>query len=117
MFFFINNVIKIIQSLYQCEIFFWFKKNENKEYKNKIYYDNWWSFYIYKINKKYQTNTELINKLEIYQIFTYFNNKSFKENYLVYSMKQTWYFNNSILINIITTCFTKYINEKTIKRI
>ena len=73
------------------------------------------SFYIYKIHKKYQTNTELINKLEIYQIFTYFNNKSFKENYLVYSIRQKRYFNNSILINMRITYFTKYINEKQLK--
>ena len=90
------------------------KKNENKEDKNQIYYDNWWSFYIYKINKKYQ-NIELIKKLKRYQIFTYFNNKSFKDNCLVYSMRQTWYFNNSVLINMRTTCFTKYINEKQLK--
>ena len=30
-------------------------------------------------------------------------------------MKQTGYFNNSVLINMRITCFTKYINEKQLK--
>ena len=65
------------------------KRNENKEIKNKIYCDNGGSFYIYKINEKFISNTELIKKLERYQIFTTLENKAFEENCLVYAMRQT----------------------------
>ena len=91
------------------------KRNENKEIKNKIYCDNGGSFYIYKINEKFISNTELIKKLERYQIFTTLENKAFEENCLVYAMRQTNLFSEAILNNMRTTCYTRYISKKQLE--
>ena len=90
--------------------------NANKECKNKIYADNGGSFYIYKINEKFMSNIELVKKLERYQIFTSLNNKAFDENCLVYAMRQTNLFNESILNNMRTTCYTRYISKKQLEK-
>ena len=91
------------------------KRNENKEIKNKVYCDNGGSFYIYKINEKFISNTELIKKLERYQIFTSLENKAFEENCLVYAMRQTNLFSEAILNNMRTTCYTRYISKKQLE--
>ena len=88
------------------------KNNANKECKNKIYTDNGGSFYMYKINEKFISNVDLVKKLERYQIFTSLNNKAFDENCLVYAMRQTGLFSESILNNMRTTCYTRYISKK-----
>lgn len=88
------------------------KNNANKECKNKIYTDNGGSFYMYKINEKFISNVDLVKKLERYQIFISLNNKAFDENCLVYAMRQTGLFSESILNNMRTTCYTRYISKK-----
>ena len=88
------------------------KNNANKECKNKIYTDNGGSFYMYKINEKFISNVDLVKKLERYQIFTSLNNKAFDENCLVYAMRQTGLFSESVLNNMRTTCYTRYISKK-----
>ena len=88
------------------------KNNANKECKNKIYTDNGGSFYMYKINEKFISNVDLVKKLERYQIFTSLDNKAFDENCLVYAMRQTGLFSESILNNMRTTCYTRYISKK-----
>ena len=90
--------------------------NANKECKNKIYADNGGSFYIYKINEKFMSNIELVKKLERYQIFTSLDNKAFDENCLVYAMRQTNLFNESILNNMRTTCYTRYVSKKQLEK-
>ena len=90
--------------------------NANKECKNKIYADNGGSFYIYKINEKFMSNTELVKKLERYQIFTSLNNKAFDENCLVYAIRQTNLFSESILNNMRTTCYTRYVSKKQLEK-
>ena len=91
------------------------KKNIGKQIKNKIYADNGGSFYPYKINEKFKNNVPLVKKLERYQIFTDLNNKAFNENCLVYAMRQTNLFNEAILNNMRTTCFTRYISKKQLQ--
>ena len=90
--------------------------NANKECKNKIYADNGGSFYIYKINEKFMSNIELVKKLERYQIFTSLDNKAFDENCLVYAMRQTNLFTESILNNMRTTCYTRYVSKKQLEK-
>ena len=90
--------------------------NANKECKNKIYADNVGSFYIYKINKKFMSNTELVKKLERYQIFTSLNNKAFEENCLVYAIRQTNLFTEAVLNNMRTTCYTRYVSKKQLEK-
>lgn len=90
--------------------------NANKECKNKIYADNGGSFYIYKINEKFMSNIELVKKLERYQIFTSLDNKAFDENCLVYAMRQTNLFTESILNNMRTTCYTRYVSKKQLEQ-
>lgn len=90
--------------------------NANKECKNKIYADNGGSFYIYKINEKFRSNIELVKKLERYQIFTSLDNKAFNENCLIYAMRQTNLFSESILNNMRTTCYTRYVSKKQLEQ-
>ena len=92
------------------------QRNRGKEIKNVIYADNGGSFYPYKINEKFKSNPELIKKLERYQIFTNLKNKAFKENCLVYAMRQTNLFSEAILINMRTTCFNRYIDKKSLHK-
>ena len=92
------------------------KRNIGREIKNKIYADNGGSFYIYKINEKFVSNAALVKKLERYQIFEDLNNKAFNENCLVYAMRQTNLFNEAILNNMRTTCFTRYISKKQLQK-
>ena len=90
--------------------------NANKECKNKIYADNGGSFYMYKINEKFISNIELVKKLERYQIFTSLDNKAFDENCLVYALRQTNLFTESILNNMRTTCYTRYVSKKQLEK-
>lgn len=92
------------------------KRNIGRQIKNKIYADNGGSFYIYKINEKFEQNPTLVKKLERYQIFTDLNNKAFDENCLVYAMRQTNLFSEAILNNMRTTCFTRYISKKQLQK-
>ena len=91
------------------------QRNKGREIKNKIYADNGGSFYPYKINKKFLKNPKLVKKLERYQIFTNLKNKAFKENCLVYAMRQTNLFSEAILINMRSICFSRYIDKKALK--
>ena len=79
------------------EITFINKRNIGKEIKNVIYADNGGSFYPYKINEKFKQNHALIKKLRRYQIFTNLKRSAFKENCLVYAMRQTNLFSEAIL--------------------
>ena len=92
------------------------QRNRGREIKNKIYADNGGSFYPYKINEKFLNNPALVKKLERYQIFTDLNNKAFKENCLVYAMRQTNLFNEAILNNMRTVCFSRYISKKQLQK-
>ena len=98
------------------EITIYNKRNIGREIKNKIYADNGGSFYPYKINEKFLNNPELIKKLERYQIFTNLNNKVFKENCLVYAMRQTNLFSEGILINMRSSCYSRYIDKKGLQK-
>ena len=91
------------------------KLNENKKIINKVYCDNGGSFYIYKINEKYNSNKELLSKLERYQIYNNLNNKAFDVNCLVYAMIQTKLFNESEIESMKTTCYTRYISKKELE--
>ena len=97
-------------------ITFFNQRNRGREIKNKIYADNGGSFYKYKINEKFLNNPELVKKLERYQIFTNLKNKAFKENCLVYAMRQTNLFSEAILINMRSICFTRYIDKKNLQK-
>lgn len=98
------------------DISFISRRNIGRQIKNKIYVDNGGAFYKYKINEKFKENPELLKKLERYQIFTDLNNKAFDENCLVYAMRQTNLFNEAILNNMRTTCFTRYISKKQLQK-
>ena len=97
-------------------ITFFNQRNRGREIKNKIYADNGGSFYPYKINEKFKSNPELIKKLERYQIFTNLKNKAFKENCLVYAMRQTNLFSEAILINMRSICFKRYLDKKDLQK-
>ena len=92
------------------------QRNRGREIKNKIYADNGGSFYPYKINEKFLNNPELLKKLERYQIFTNLKNKAFKENCLVYAMRQTNLFSEAILINMRSICYSRYIGKKSLQK-
>ena len=92
------------------------QRNRGREIKNVIYADNGGSFYPYKINEKFLNNVELVKKLERYQIFTNLNNKVFKENCLVYAMRQTNLFSEATLINMRTVCHNRYIDKKNLQK-
>lgn len=91
-------------------------RNRGREIKNKIYADNGGSFYPYKINEKFLNNSELVKKLERYQIFKNLKYKAFNENCLVYAMRQTNLFSEAILINMRTTCYSRYIDKKNLQK-
>ena len=93
------------------------KRNLGKEIKNVIYADNGGSFYPYKINEKFKQNHALIKKLKRYQIFTNLKRRAFKENCLVYAMRQTNLFSEAILDNMRLTCFTRYISKKQLQEL
>ena len=92
------------------------QRNRGREIKNKIYADNGGSFYPYKINEKFLNNPELIKKLERYQIFTNLKNKAFKENCLVYAMRQTNLFSEGTLINMRSISYSRYIDKKGLQK-
>ena len=98
------------------EICFISSRNIGKEIKNKIYADNGGSFYPYKINEKFKSNHELIKKLKRYQIFTNLKRRAFKENCLVYAMRQTNLFSEATLINMRSVCYSRYINKKNLQK-
>ena len=97
-------------------ITFFNQRNIGREIKNNIYADNGGSFYPYKINEKFLNNPELIKKLERYQIFTNLKNKAFKENCLVYAMRQTNLFSEAILINMRSISYSRYIDKKNLQK-
>ena len=97
-------------------ITFFNQRNRGREIKNNIYADNGGSFYPYKINEKFKSNPELIKKLERYQIFTNLKNKAFKENCLVYAMRQTNLFSEAILINMRSISYSRYISKKSLHK-
>ena len=94
------------------EITFFGKGNLGKEIKNVVYADNGGSFYPYKINEKFKQNHALIKKLKRYQIFTNLKRREFKENCLVYAMRQTNLFSEAILNNMRSICYSRYIDKK-----
>ena len=98
------------------EITFFNQRNIGKEIKNKIYADNGGSFYPYKINEKFKSNHALIKKLKRYQIFTNLKRRAFKENCLVYAMRQTNLFSESILINMRSISYSRYIDKKNLHK-
>ena len=98
------------------EITFFNARNRGKEIKNVIYADNGGSFYPYKINEKFKQNHALIKKLKRYQIFTNLKRSAFKENCLVYAMRQTNLFSEAILNNMRSVCFTRYIDKKSLTK-
>ena len=98
------------------EITFFNQRNIGKEIKNVIYADNGGSFYPYKINEKFKSNHALIKKLKRYQIFTNLKRSAFKENCLVYAMRQTKLFSEAILINMRTVSYSRYIDKKNLTK-
>ena len=98
------------------EITFFNQRNRGREIKNKIYADNGGSFYPYKINEKFKSNPELIKKLKRYQIFTNLKRSAFKENCLVYAMRQTNLFSEAILNNMRSISYSRYIDKKNLSK-
>ena len=98
------------------EITFFNQRNRGREIKNVIYADNGGSFYPYKINEKFKSNHALIKKLKRYQIFTNLKRRAFKENCLVYAMRQTNLFSEAILNNMRSVCFNRYIDKKNLTK-
>ena len=98
------------------EITFFNQRNRGREIKNKIYADNGGSFYPYKINEKFKSNPELIKKLKRYQIFTNLKRSAFKENCLVYAMRQTNLFSEAILNNMRSVSYNRYIDKKNLSK-
>ena len=98
------------------EITFFNQRNIGKKIKNVIYADNGGSFYPYKINEKFKSNHALIKKLKRYQIFTNLKRSAFKENCLVYAMRQTKLFSEAILINMRTVSYSRYIDKKNLTK-
>lgn len=98
------------------EITFINQRNIGKEIKNVIYADNGGSFYPYKINEKFKQNHALIKKLKRYQIFTNLKRSAFKENCLVYAMRQTNLFSEAILNNMRSVSYSRYIDKKNLSK-
>ena len=98
------------------EITFINQRNIGKEIKNVIYVDNGGSFYPYKINEKFKQNHALIKKLKRYQIFTNLKRRAFKENCLVYAMRQTNLFSEAILNNMRSVSYSRYIDKKNLTK-
>ena len=98
------------------EITFFNQRNRGREIKNVIYADNGGSFYPYKINEKFKSNHALIKKLKRYQIFTNLKRSAFKENCLVYAMRQTNLFSEAILNNMRSVSFSRYIDKKNLTK-
>ena len=98
------------------EITFFNQRNRGREIKNVIYADNGGSFYPYKINEKFKSNHALIKKLKRYQIFTNLKRSAFKENCLVYAMRQTNLFSEAILNNMRSVCYDRYIDKKNLTK-
>ena len=98
------------------EITFFNKRNRGKEIKNVIYADNGGSFYPYKINEKFKSNLALIKKLKRYQIFTNLKRRAFKENCLVYAMRQTNLFSEAILNDMRSVSYDRYIDKKNLSK-
>ena len=92
------------------------QRNRGREIKNVIYADNGGSFYPYKINEKFKSNHALIKKLKRYQIFTNLKRSAFKENCLVYAMRQTNLFSEAILNNMRTVSYSRYIDKKNLTK-
>ena len=98
------------------EITFFNQRNKGREIKNVIYADNGGSFYPYKINEKFKSNHALIKKLKRYQIFTNLKRSAFKENCLVYAMRQTNLFSEAILNNMRSVSYSRYIDKKNLSK-
>ena len=98
------------------EITFFNQRNKGREIKNVIYADNGGSFYPYKINEKFKSNHALIKKLKRYQIFTNLKRSAFKENCLVYAMRQTNLFSEAILNNMRSVSYSRYIDKKNLTK-
>ena len=98
------------------EITFFNQRNKGREIKNVIYADNGGSFYPYKINEKFKSNHALIKKLKRYQIFTNLKRSAFKENCLVYAMRQTNLFSEAILNNMRSVSYSRYIDKKSLQK-
>ena len=98
------------------EILIFNQRNRGREIKNVIYADNGGSFYPYKINEKFKSNHALIKKLKRYQIFTNLKRRAFKENCLVYAMRQTNLFSEAILNNMRTVSYSRYIDKKNLTK-
>ena len=98
------------------EITFINQRNIGREIKNVIYADNGGSFYPYKINEKFKQNHALIKKLKRYQIFTNLKRRAFKENCLVYAMRQTNLFSEAILNNMRSVSYSRYIDKKNLTK-
>ena len=92
------------------------QRNRGREIKNVIYADNGGSFYPYKINEKFKSNHALIKKLKRYQIFTNLKRSAFKENCLVYAMRQTNLFSEAILNNMRSVSYSRYIDKKNLTK-
>ena len=89
------------------------------EHKNfmkhgKINNDNGGKFYPYKINKKYEGNEALIEKLARYQIFPNLNRSEFDVNCLVYALKMSGEFSEKDILNMKLSCYTRYISHKAL---
>ena len=97
------------------------KKNLSRVDENtiKIYTDNGGSFYPFKINKRWENNEFLMNKLKRYQITNDLktNKDLFNVNCLTYALMMSGKFDDKFIDNFKLKCYTRYISHKALDKL
>ena len=86
----------------------------------RVYKDNGGKFYKYKINKRYEGNNELIQKLARYQIFESLENhkQEFEYNCLIYALKMTNLgFGQFQMESLKDLCYDRYVSMKDVDKL
>ena len=86
----------------------------------RIYKDNGGKFYKYKINKQFENNDELIEKLSRYQIFKSLedNKEKFEYNCLIYALTLSgWDFGQMNMENFKDLCYDRYVSMKDVDKL
>ncbi|MBR4316128.1 MAG: hypothetical protein IKP65_04065, partial [Alphaproteobacteria bacterium] len=86
----------------------------------RVYKDNGGKFYKYKINKQFENNDKLIEKLARYQIFKSLNDNKdkFEYNCLIYALMMTgWQFGQMSMDNFKDLCYDRYVSMKDVDKL
>lgn len=86
----------------------------------RVYKDNGGKFYKYKINKMFEDNYELIEKLKRYQIFKSLedNKNEFEYNCLIYALNMSgWQFGQMSMDNFKDLCYDRYVSMKDVDKL